>query len=65
VAPQLHRAFFIPLKALPGKPSSQPHFMLSYYIFYKPYQVLSQFSAEGDKQTLAHFFKGLPKDVYP
>jgi len=39
--------------------------MFSYYIFHKPYQVLSQFSREGDKQTLAHFFKGLPKNVYP
>ena len=39
--------------------------MLQYYLFYKPYQVLSQFSPEGDKQTLADFFSGLSKDVYP
>lgn len=39
--------------------------MFRYYLFYKPYQVLSQFSEEGDKQTLAHYFKELPKDVYP
>jgi len=36
-----------------------------YYLFYKPYQVLSQFSAEGDKKTLADYFHGIPKDVYP
>lgn len=35
------------------------------YIFYKPFQVLSQFSAEGDKKTLAYFFSGIKKDVYP
>lgn len=26
---------------------------------------MSQFSPEGDKLTLAHFFKNIPKDVYP
>lgn len=35
-----------------------------YYQLYKPYQVLSQFSPEDGKQTLAHFFD-VPKDVYP
>ncbi len=39
--------------------------MLRYFIFYKPFQVLSQFSTEGNKKTLADFFTGLPKDVYP
>lgn len=39
--------------------------MFRYYLFYKPFQVLSQFSPEGDKQTLAHFFNGLSKDIYP
>lgn len=39
--------------------------MFQYYLFYKPYQVLSQFSAEGDKKTLADFFSGLLKDIYP
>lgn len=34
-------------------------------LFFKPYRVLSQFSAEGDKQTLSDFFIGIPKDVYP
>ena len=32
--------------------------MFHYYLFHKPYQVLSQFSAEGDKKTLADFFPG-------
>lgn len=39
--------------------------MSKYYIFYKPYLVMSQFSAEGDKETLAHYLKDIPKDVYP
>jgi 23S rRNA pseudouridine2457 synthase len=39
--------------------------VLRYYLFYKPFQVLSQFSKEGDKQTLADFLKEIPKDVYP
>lgn len=39
--------------------------MLQYFLFFKPYRVLSQFSAEGDKQTLSDFFIGLPKDIYP
>lgn len=36
-----------------------------YIAFHKPYKVLSQFSAEGDKETLADYLQGLPKDVYP
>ena len=39
--------------------------MFRYFIFYKPFQVLSQFSKEGDKKTLADYFFSLPKDVYP
>lgn len=39
--------------------------MLQYYIFYKPYEVLSQFSPEGDKKTLAHYLSHLAKDIYP
>lgn len=35
-----------------------------YYIIYKPFQVLSQFSIEGDKKTLANFFD-IEKDIYP
>lgn len=38
--------------------------MLRYYIIYKPYQVLSQFTSEGGKKTLADLFN-VPKDVYP
>lgn len=38
---------------------------LVYYWFYKPFQTLCQFSPEGDKQTLAHYFPNIPKDVYP
>lgn len=36
-----------------------------YIAFYKPFQVLSQFSKEGDKETLTDYFTGLPKDIYP
>lgn len=39
--------------------------MRRYFIFYKPFQVLSQFSKEGDKRTLADYFFSIPKDVYP
>ncbi|MCU0387595.1 MAG: pseudouridine synthase [Chitinophagaceae bacterium] len=35
-----------------------------YYLFYKPFQVLCQFSPEGNKKTLADFLE-VPKDVYP
>lgn len=35
-----------------------------YYIIYKPYMVLSQFSPVAGKKTLADFFS-VPKDVYP
>ena len=38
---------------------------MNYYsIIYKPYLVLSQFSAVPEKKTLADFFE-VPKDVYP
>lgn len=36
-----------------------------YIAFYKPFKVLSQFSPEGDKETLAHYLKGIAKDIYP
>lgn len=39
--------------------------MHQYLLFYKPYQVLSQFSPEGDKKTLAHFFPQIDKNIYP
>jgi 23S rRNA pseudouridine2457 synthase len=38
--------------------------MFQYFIVYKPFQVLSQFSAVDDKKTLKDFFK-VPSDVYP
>jgi len=38
--------------------------MIRYFIIYKPYQVLSQFSPVENKRTLADFFK-VPRDVYP
>jgi len=38
--------------------------MHRYYIIYKPYQVLSQFTSTEGKQTLKDFFK-VPADVYP
>lgn len=39
--------------------------MFRYFIFYKPYEVLSQFSKEGDKKTLADYFPFVEKDIYP
>jgi len=39
--------------------------MLQYYIFYKPFQVLSQFSKEGEKATLADYLKNISADIYP
>lgn len=38
--------------------------MKRYFIIYKPYLVLSQFTSESGKKTLADFFE-VPKDVYP
>ena len=39
--------------------------MLQYFIFYKPCQVLCQFSPEGEKKTLADYFPGISKNIYP
>ncbi|GAB3893657.1 pseudouridine synthase [Spirosoma agri] len=36
-----------------------------YYLIYKPYLMLSQFSREGGKPTLADLDYEFPKDVYP
>lgn len=36
-----------------------------YYIFYKPFQVLSSFTTTDDKSNLSDYFKGYKKDVYP
>jgi len=38
--------------------------MQRYFIIYKPYQVLSQFSFQPDKKGLTDYFN-VPKDVYP
>jgi 23S rRNA pseudouridine2457 synthase len=38
--------------------------MNKYYIIYKPFQVLSQFTSENDKACLKDFFE-VPTDVYP
>lgn len=38
--------------------------MHQYYIIYKPFQVLSQFTSENNKSCLKDFFE-VPKDVYP
>jgi 23S rRNA pseudouridine2457 synthase len=38
--------------------------MFRYFIIYKPYKTLSQFSAVHDKKTLADFFS-VQKNVYP
>jgi len=38
--------------------------MYKYYLIYKPFQVMSQFSAVEGKQTLKDFFE-VEKDVYP
>jgi 23S rRNA pseudouridine2457 synthase len=35
-----------------------------YFIHYKPFEVLSQFSADGDKETLKNYCK-VPLNVYP
>ena len=36
-----------------------------YFLIYKPYNMLSQFSREGDKPTLADLDFSFAKDVYP
>lgn len=37
---------------------------LNYYVIYKPYEVLTRFTPEGNKSCLADYFK-VPSDVYP
>lgn len=39
--------------------------MHRYIVFYKPYQVLCQFSPEGEKKTLADHFPEIRKNIYP
>jgi 23S rRNA pseudouridine2457 synthase len=48
-----------------GFSDAEKKFMQRYFIFYKPFRVLSQFSPEGEKETLAHYFAHLPKNIYP
>ena len=38
--------------------------MFRYFITYKPFEVLSQFTSEGDKKTLKDYF-AVAKDMYP
>lgn len=38
--------------------------MLQYFIVYKPFHTLCQFSLSENKKTLAYYFK-LPKNIYP
>jgi 23S rRNA pseudouridine2457 synthase len=38
--------------------------MLHYYLFYKPFQVLTSFTSDDGKKTLADFIR-VPRDVYP
>ena len=39
--------------------------MLQYFSIYKPFQMLCQFSAEGEKKTLADLDFSFQKDIYP
>lgn len=39
--------------------------MFRYFIFYKPFQVLTQFSPEENKNTLSDYIKNIPRDIYP
>ena len=39
--------------------------MFQYYLIYKPFNMLSQFSREGDHQTLADLDFTFAKDIYP
>jgi 23S rRNA pseudouridine2457 synthase len=39
--------------------------IFKYYAIYKPFQMLCQFSPEGDKKTLANFNFNFEKDIYP
>ena len=51
-----------------GSPSAESHIIIAnvhqYYVVYKPFQVLSQFSSAEERPTLKHFFP-VPSDVYP
>lgn len=36
-----------------------------YIVFHKPFQVLTQFTSDGDKSTLSDYLKNISKDIYP
>ena len=58
--------FLCLLKAFTGAAFKQRNiFMHEYFIFHKPFQVLSQFSPEGNKKTLSDYFPGISKNIYP
>jgi 23S rRNA pseudouridine2457 synthase len=58
--------FLFRVYAFPTAPFSHSLFcMYQYILFYKPFNVLSQFSAEGDKKTLAHYLPHVAKNIYP
>jgi 23S rRNA pseudouridine2457 synthase len=57
--------FFIGGNVGPQRVSENLPIMPRYFVFHKPYQVMSQFSEASGKKTLADFFAGLPRDVYP
>jgi 23S rRNA pseudouridine2457 synthase len=48
----------------PNRPQSNRRNVHQYYIVYKPFHVLSQFSSPEGKRSLKDFFP-LPDDVYP
>jgi 23S rRNA pseudouridine2457 synthase len=41
------------------------HTAFEYYLFYKPFQTLTQFSAVEGKKTLSDYLPDVKKDVYP
>lgn len=41
------------------------HTPFDYYLFYKPFQTLTQFSAVEGKKTLSDYLPDIKKDVYP
>ncbi|MHB1920632.1 MAG: pseudouridine synthase [Chitinophagaceae bacterium] len=50
------------LPSLPNQAISK--ILYRYFVLHKPFRVLSQFSREGEKKTLADYFS-LDRDVYP
>lgn len=45
--------------------TNHPSTMFSYFAVYKPFGMLSQFTKEGEHQTLADLGYDFPKDAYP